>query len=232
MPEQDAAVKAEAVRDLKGRLEGLTTEHLPEVVFQHVRTGHGLVTVYAVESGEPITIPEYMVVQVIEKRLPDGRYMFVADKKDAPEYKLGDIKCFLHLESPDRVILKKAGLSGKTCLSAHLANPYSKRIHAQHRHKQEWAAYGDFVNSVSAAEERDERRQQLDATLEIARAARPSAPARQAPAPDSTPAATAGGAENSCPDCTWAPKSDTKRPDLALASHRREIHQPAKVAVN
>lgn len=171
---QGPAVKAEKVRDLRKQVAELAPEDAPEILFQSISPGRQPVTIYSVENGEPIEVPAYMIGAVMEKTLaptlafPDGRFMFVGDKNDAPEYKPGNVKCFLHPDSPERAILEQIGLAAATCPADQLANEQSKRIHGMHRHKQEWAAYQEFVEN--AKEEKREARQdeQLQATLVLA----------------------------------------------------------------
>ncbi|KKK61823.1 hypothetical protein LCGC14_3010470, partial [marine sediment metagenome] len=98
-----------------------------------------------------------------------GNPRFVSDPKDAPEYKPGSVKCFLHKDSPERPILEKIGLGAVTCPMATLASLHSKRQHGLHRHKQEFAALQEYKENEK--EEKREARQdrQLEATLSIAR---------------------------------------------------------------
>jgi hypothetical protein len=49
-----------------------------------------------------------------------------------------------------------------------LANSYSKHIHAQHRHKQEWAAYQEYVKEEKEKQAQARQDKQLEATLAIA----------------------------------------------------------------
>ena len=168
---QDVGVRAERVRDLKSQIAGLGAQEIGEIVFQEISPGREPVTIYSVVDGEPIPVPAYMVEAVMGKTLDDGRFMFVAQKKNAPEYTLGSVKCFLHAESPERAILAEIGLAAASCPAAHLASPHSKRMHAQHRHKQEWAAFQEYVTAQKTAEYEARQQAQLDATLDIARAA-------------------------------------------------------------
>ncbi len=173
MPEntKDKGEQAERLRDLRGQVSGLEGQNVGEVVFQEISPGRQPVTIYSVENGEPVSVPAYMLNAVMEKQLDDGRFRFVGKKEDAPEYKLGTVKCFLHPESPERKILTEIGMSTISCPAAHLANQHSKRIHAQHRHKQEWAAYHEYKGEQETKKYNERQDKQLEATLEIARAA-------------------------------------------------------------
>ena len=163
-----AAERVQDIRDLRDQITGLQREDEQEMVFRDTSPRRQVIRVYSIQNGEPITIPRKMLENVLKKRLEDGRYAFTARQEEAPVYIKGKIKCFLHFESPDRPILNEIGLSGKSCPAAQLPNEYSKRIHAQHRHKDEWAMYQDYLTKTERDEDREQRRQQLDATLAIA----------------------------------------------------------------
>lgn len=166
----EVAVNAEKRRDLKSQLDGLNTQDQGEIIFMHISPGREPVTVYRAKTGEPVEVPAYMVRAVMEKE-EDGQPMFVARKGDAPEYKLGTIKCFLSADSPERPILEEIGLAGVTCPATHLASQHAKRQHGLHRHKQEWTALQEYLNDKKEREQQERQQAQLNATLEIARAA-------------------------------------------------------------
>lgn len=165
------AERERKTRDLRSQIAGLGSDLGGEIVFQHIRTRRGLVTLYATLDGEPIPIPEYMVASVMAKTLPDGRYMFTDNRDEVPEYKRGEVKCFLHAESSERAsgILDEIGLAGKYCPAGSLSSAHSKRMHGQHRHKQEWAAYQEYLDEQKEAKQIARQQEQLDATLAIAR---------------------------------------------------------------
>jgi hypothetical protein len=193
---QEKAALAEKRRDLRGQVSDLGTERLSGVIFQLISPGRELVTIYSNEDGCPTPVPAYMLRAVMSKQLEDGRFMFVADPKDAPKYKRGDVKCFLHKDSPDRAILDEIGLAGKRCVAAHLASPHSKRMHGLHRHKEEWGAYQDRLSEDEKVRYEDRQDKQLKATLDIARGAVAVEP------------------KGTCPDCG---KTGVKR----MTSHKR-----------
>ncbi|KKK85732.1 hypothetical protein LCGC14_2770350 [marine sediment metagenome] len=168
MPDSPA-VKAEKVRDLRGQLTGIAEEDEPEILFQMISPGREPVTVYSTTDGTPTAVPKYMIGAAMELKNNDGSFRFVADAKDAPEYKLGTIKCFLHKDSPERPILEMVGLQSATCPKQTLASVSAKRMHALHRHKQEWIAYQEHVEDQKEAKREARLDQQLDATLALAR---------------------------------------------------------------
>ncbi|KKK94025.1 hypothetical protein LCGC14_2686990 [marine sediment metagenome] len=162
-------------RDLRNEATGLGGLE-KDVVFQHIRTRRELVTLYRMADGQPVEIPEYMVAGVMQKKNADG-WMFTEVKDEAPDYKVGEIKCFLHAESPEREsgLLQEWGLSGKKCPAGNLSSEYSKTQHGERRHKQEWAAKEAFEEAKEKQEDRDAQREQLNATLALAGKAAPTA---------------------------------------------------------
>ena len=190
------AVDAEKRRDLKSQLDGLNTQDQGEIIFMHISPGREPVTIYRAKTGEPVEVPAYMVRAVMEKE-EDGRPMFVARKEDAPEYKLGTIKCFLHADSPERPILEEIGLSGVTCPAAHLASQHARRQHGLHRHKQEWAAYQEFMEDEKEGKREARLDKQLQATLDVAE----RAGGQTAPVEAPSPAQENGGAGSACNSC-------------------------------
>ena len=168
---QGVAEREERIRDLKKQVSELDHEEDTEVLFQEISPRRRRVTLYSTTDGEPIPVPEYMVRAALGATGPDGSPRFVSKQENAPEYRLGEIKCFLHPESPERPILKEIGLAGTSCNSGHLASAHSKRLHAQSRHKHEWAALQEYLNNQKTAEYEARQQAQLEATLEIAQKA-------------------------------------------------------------
>lgn len=168
MPALDIATKAEEARDLRRQIAELDGEDEREIVFKESSPRKRMATIYSMVDGEPLKVAAANIERVLEKRLPDGRYMFTADPQKAPEYKLGEVKCFLHPDSPDRPTLVSIGLGGAYCPAAHLANNHSRRIHAEHRHGQEWKAYQEHIKEEKERADIERQNAQLEATLAIA----------------------------------------------------------------
>ena len=101
----------------------------------------------------------------------NGEWMFTDDASKAPEYKRGIVKCFLHADSIEREagVLAELGLAGKACPAGSLASDYAKDSHGQHKHRQEYAAWQKWLTDKEKREDRAATREQLDATLAIAR---------------------------------------------------------------
>ena len=206
LAEQDAALKAESKQD---------------VLFMDMTPREKPIMLYARADGEPIPMPPDIARMAMRKRYAGGGYMFTADPAKAPVYKLGDVKCFLHAESPERLsgALDEVGIASVICPAEHLASKYARRIHAENRHGKRWAAFQEHMKELEKDAEREAQRQQLEATLALAgRAASAPIPADPKPA-ESTVVAPEKVA---CPDCgaevkpagmhlhklRWCPKKD------------------------
>lgn len=172
---QNEAQRMQAARDLLQQVDELAGEgkgDVPEVVFQDISPRRRKLPIYSLRDGERLMIPRSLLQQTLNKRdNKTGKWLFTAHKEEAPEYKLGEIKCFLHPEAAERPLLDEIGLAGKECEAAHLGSRYSRRMHGMHRHKQEWAMYQEYLEDEKdrVAEERQQK--QLEATQELARAA-------------------------------------------------------------
>ncbi len=169
MTEPTVAERVRQERDLRPQVAGMGLEN--EVLFQHIRTGMNLVTLYAMSDGEPIPLPEKLIAAAMGKKDAEGNWMFTDKKEDAPEYMAGTVMCFLHAESVERKsgLLSEIGIAGKKCSrTGGLASEGSKITHGEIRHKAEWKAWKTFEAAKEKREDRDATRAQLDATLALA----------------------------------------------------------------
>lgn len=148
--------------ELKSEREGL--------IFMETSKKAPIITLYAMSDGEPLPMPQPIAEMAIKKRYKGGGYMFTDNAAEAPAYKLGAIKCFLHPDSPERKsgALEDAGITNILCHSEHLASRYSRRIHCENRHGKRWAAFKEHEKELREETDRVERKQQLDATLALA----------------------------------------------------------------
>jgi len=160
-------------RDLKVQLKELSGESDQEIIFRDTSPQKRRVQLYSRVDGEPLRISAAIAERSLEKRLPDGSFMFTTNPSEAPEYKMGSVKCFLHPESIERQsgVLAAVGLSGITCPAGKLASLYSKRIHAKGRHGKQWAAVQEYVDDEKQRTQEERQQAQIDATLELARGA-------------------------------------------------------------
>lgn len=165
-------VTAEMLR--KGRdLADLDSELKAErdgLIFMETSKRPPTITLYAMSDGEPIPMPQPIAALAIKKRYKGGGYMFTDKQEEAPEYKLGSIKCFLHADSPERAsgALAEVGIASVFCPAEHLSSKYSRRVHAENRHGKRWAAYQEHMKELRDEADREAQRQQLEATLALA----------------------------------------------------------------
>jgi len=156
-------------RDLADLDAGLKAER-DGLIFMETSKRPTIITLYAMSDGEPIPMPQPIAEMAIKKRYRGGGYMFTDNPAEAPEYKLGKVKCFLHPDSPERQsgALEEVGIAGIVCHSEHLASKYARRIHAENRHGKRWEAYQEHIKDLREEADREAQRQQLEATLAMA----------------------------------------------------------------
>lgn len=140
------------------------------LIFMETSKRPATITLYAMSDGEPIPMPQPIAAMAIKKRYQGGGYMFTDNPDEAPKYKLGSVKCFLHPESPERLsgALDEVGVASVICTSEHLASKYARRIHAENRHAKRWQAYQEHTKELREEADRADRKMQLDATLALA----------------------------------------------------------------
>lgn len=177
-----AAEREEQRRDLLKQVEGIEQDQA-EIVFADTSPRRPMAIIYATLDGEPLVVTRKRARKLLERNLPDGTFMFTADSKKAPVYKKGDVKCFLHRESPERELMNSLGLAGKFCPAGQLANSYAKYIHESGKHVKSYEIWEKHIkdDKEQAAIDRQERQfgatmQQNAAILELARSGQ-SAPA-------------------------------------------------------
>lgn len=163
------AQRAQQVRDLKREIDTLSEGEEQTMAFRppsRLRT----TTIYSRVDGEPLQVPASSVHHVLTKKLRDGGYMFTANKEEAPEYKIGDVKCFLHPKSLERLSgeLEAAGIAGIPCDSAHHPSRFAMEEIARGKHKKQWAALQDYRRQERERITNERQEAQLNATLALA----------------------------------------------------------------
>lgn len=209
--EDDIAAKKKRIADPElGKAMGR------DGVMQDISDDPEIDTLYSMVDGMPIQIPHFMTARTLRKRLPTGVRAFTSDKRKAPRYRINDVLCWLHRDHERREEWDSMGLAGLYCEAAHLASPYSARIHMQHRHKQEYGAISDYLSEQETTTYRENARLQLEATLALAgRAAElPTGAVRVAPIVAETCA------------CGYV-TPEGKNPKASLAMHKR-LHCPLR----
>ena len=179
------AEQQQLARDLRTQLAGLDKDDEQQMQFIEWSPGRKTVKLWSMSDGTEISIPRYMVLGAITKYLKDGRYAFTAHPHacecgkctpdvQAPIFRKGNVRCFLADDSPERTagLLERAGLDHlEPCPAKELRSTYSKRIHAQNRHKQSWETLQDHIGTQRDQEYRDEQHKQTEAMMALAGAA-------------------------------------------------------------
>ena len=182
---ESAAEREEQRRDLLHQVQGIEQDDA-EIIFTDTSPRRPMAIIYATLDGEPLVVTRKRARLLLERKLPDKRFMFTADRAKAPLYKKGDLKCFLHPDAPERALMDSLGLAGKFCPAGQLANAYAKHLHETGKHVKthEILEKHNEETRQQAAIERQERQfeatmQQNAAILELARGNQPN-PSRTA----------------------------------------------------
>jgi len=171
------ASRAEVIeeqRDLKrqiGDLDELAAAEKRGILFKVTTPPTVFHTLYRMDSGQSFQCPEFALELTLNKRDKiTGDLIFTAKKSLAPEYKLGTISCFMGVDSPLKDELAEIGLVA-TCPKGNISNVFSARRHGMSRHRQEWAAWQEHLDTKKEAKAEERQESQLEATLELARQA-------------------------------------------------------------
>ena len=114
--------RAAAVRQIKGDLDLVEGDDGDNVSM--TSSTDGTIVIFSMIDGAPREILKTDFERVMNKRLEDGRPSFWHDQMPGdppPEYRLGELKCFLHPEYAedgrhfDRAFVDAIGLRGRTC---------------------------------------------------------------------------------------------------------------------
>lgn len=160
----DAAEREEQRRDLLHQVGGIEQDE-SEILFQDTSPRRPMAIIYATLDGEPLVVTRKRARKLLERTLPDGRFMFVADIKKAPAYQKGALKCFLHKDSPERELMDSLGLQGKVCPAGQLANGYAKYMHETVKHVKTWEIHQRHVSDKREEEYIERQNRQFDATM-------------------------------------------------------------------
>lgn len=165
------AQEVEEALDLKRQISGLEDPGDQNFLFQDTSPRTRWDTVYSTQTGEPIQVKRHRLIATLEKRLPDGTKAFTADRSLAPEYRLGDVKCFLARDSEERQMVDALNIApGYYCVAEHLANESAAQVHAEKRHPTRWRMYQAHLDRAERERDREERQAQTNAILALAKA--------------------------------------------------------------
>ena len=114
----------------------------------------GYVTLWDTRTYESCECLYYMLPQVLRWRRPDGSYRFT-NKDPGMLPKMGQVKCTLHPDDPNRAHYDELGLP--TCTKSNMPNQRQLRMHMKSKHPQEWE---------TLEQERVDRERQEDRALQ------------------------------------------------------------------
>lgn len=203
----NAIAAEETIRDLRKQIEGLSREDESEVVFKDMSKIETIM-LYRMIDGEPVRMSRELATTAIKKMGPRGPH-WTTKASEAPPFVEGKIPCFLHADAPERDVLAELGLP-PVCDQGKLRNAQAKRVHAIHCHKDEWAAYQEYLSDEAIRKDNERRDLQIDATLALAGRA-----AGVSPEP----------VEMLSCECGW----DKGKNQASLDLHKR-LHCPLKVS--
>lgn len=202
--------RAETARDLRLAAQQAlgAGDERREWTIEDVSPTRRLYALYNMVDGEKVMVPKFIFDTAINRLIPGTRkFAFTAKKDLAPQPIVSTVKCFKHPDAPEAEILRTLGIVSD-CNANGLRNNQSRRIHAQNRHKNSWAAYQEYVTEQERDRQHDIQQKQLDATLALATAAAGTRVAQADPL--------------TC-ECGW----ETVKGQNSLAAHKR-LHCPLK----
>lgn len=138
----------------------------------------GTVTLYNTDTHEPVEILINMLAKTLKKKR-HGKPAFSIEKTG--EFKKGDVICYLSPNHPDREYYRELGIhqdcatisKGDVVVSAdHLASEMDREIHMQHKHTRAWNIILADQERREKEEDRELRRQEIAAMMELAKVAR------------------------------------------------------------
>ena len=118
----------------------------------------GHVWVYDIRNGDRSRINRNNLQVQLGKLDPEtGKRVFTTDKNypGMPDPVVGQYKCILHKDSPDREKYDQQGFP--VCRKSNLMSPSEVENHARNRHQQEWRQIQE-----ARQRERDDRREQIE----------------------------------------------------------------------
>lgn len=164
------AQRIEEALNLKRQLGVLDNIADSDMIFQDTSPPARWETIYSMETGEAIRVKRHRLISILEKRLPNGTAAFTATQGNAPEYRLGAVKCFLARGSKEREEIDAMNIApGYYCVAEHLANEGAAITHAEKRHPSRWKNYQNQLQRMERQSDRERQDAQTAAILELAR---------------------------------------------------------------
>lgn len=135
------------------------------------------VTVYNQNDGVSSSVLVSMLRKQLSKRfprdssIPEGLWGKLAFKMTKPAG-LGEkatYMCLMHKDNPERVALDVVGLGGRFCTKANIPSAMDAEMHMQRKHPQEHKLIKDTLQRNRDQEDRDLRRQEVEAMQALAK---------------------------------------------------------------
>ncbi len=199
----------EQARDLRAQLAGLGTEDEQDIQFIEWSPGRRMVTIWNMQSGEEVTLPNYQARSALNTPNPAGGWMWTTNKEAAPAAFVPSTPCFLHPDSPHRDLLRSLGITA-TCMTM-LADEDSAEKHAN-RHPSRWARLKRELDRQERDGARAEQRMQTEAMMKLA--------GMNLPVPATASVLTC--------ECGWETDAASKNPAASLRMHKMSHPTPVE----
>jgi hypothetical protein len=134
---EEIMLKAEAAPEpgdlkLSSKVEG--ESGIPEMSVTELKSA-GWVYIYDTKTRERSITNRNMLKTQLTKKRQDGTPVFTTNKPTEPPFR-GTLKCWLHLDDPNRSHYDDIGLP--ICKKSNLTSPYQVRRHMEKRHRTEF----------------------------------------------------------------------------------------------
>lgn len=159
---QEAEGIAEPGEVTKGGVVHEGDEEMPSPMIMSELKSAGHTYIYNTRTGDKSVVNLNMLRRKLQLRRADGRPVFTTVKPGAVPT-LGEYKCLLHPDDPNRKHYDELGLA--VCLKAHLNSPYQVRRHMMKKHKMEWAAIEQERIDREKKEDREFQQKLMDRAI-------------------------------------------------------------------
>jgi len=154
-------------------------------------------TIFNTETGERVEIPLMYLKKTLQKKrritMPDGSEKvidaFVPAHEETgrplspvPEYKVGNLKCFLHPQHPEREWLVAIGVSmdvvcgdNETRPAGSFKTTFTRDYHEKKKHPITWAVREEARKAQKEQEQIDRQERQIEAMMALASGRQPVA---------------------------------------------------------
>lgn len=160
---KDAEKAGEPGELTKGAVVHKGDDEVPSPMIISEVTSAGHCFIYNTLTGAQSVMNLNMLRRKLQLKRADGSPVFTTIRPDVLP-KLGEYKCMLHPDSPNRKHFDELGLA--TCPKAHLNSPYQVRRHMQKKHKDEWKAIEDERIDKERQEDREFQKQLMTKAIE------------------------------------------------------------------